>query len=135
MTIEELYAHLCDQGYGALLRRYANGISLLDFYIQRDGEVVRVCEKERGHIIHSYLETIDEAAACDDYLARVSAQYQYLTGSADANVIVQMHSRLEAAGISVRQSELPEYLGLTDSRYRLSVPGADLKRARELLNL
>jgi hypothetical protein len=135
MTIEELWAHLCEQGYGALLRRYANGISLLDFQIDRDGEAVRVCEKERGQIIHSYLETTDEAAACTFYLARVAAQYQQLTGSADADFIAQLQSRLEAAGISVRRSELPDYLGLPDSRYRLSVAGADLKRAQDLLGL
>lgn len=117
-----------------MLRRYANGISLLDYDIERDGAVVRICERERGQIIHSHLETHDEAAACAEYLAQVSGQYQHLLGDADAEIIAQQERQLEAAGVSCRRYELPEYLGLPD-RYRISVLGADLKRARELLGL
>jgi hypothetical protein len=135
MTIEELYVHLCEQGYGALLHRYSNGISLLDFDICRDGDVVSVCERERGQIIHCYFETSDDVTACAYYLARVSAQYLHLLGSADADFVAQQQTRLEAAGIAARPSELPEYLGLADTRYRLSVVGTDLKRAQELLGL
>lgn len=132
MTIDELYAHLCDEGYGASLRRYASGISLLDFDIERDGDVVRMCEKERGEIIHIYSETVDEAMACADYLDRVSCHIQRIFGHEDADLVARLQSQLAAAGIAVRQAALPEYLDLTD-RFRLSVRGADLKRARDIL--
>lgn len=134
MTIDELYAHLCDEGYGASLRRYASGISLLDFDIERDGDVVRICEKERGEIIRIYSETADERKACADYLGQVSNQFQHVFGHEDAGLVARRQSQLESAGIAVRRADLPEYLGLTD-RFRLSVRGADLKRARDILGL
>jgi hypothetical protein len=118
-----------------LLKRYANGISLLDFDIDRDGELIRICEKERGQIIHIYLETNDEAAACAFYLERVSSHFQHLIGLPDPDPIGQYQSRLEVAGIPAQRCDLPEYLGLADTRYRLSVLGSDLKRAQILLGL
>jgi hypothetical protein len=135
MTIDELYSHLCKTGYRALLRRFASGFSLLDYDIEREDSVVRICERERGQIIHSYLETPDEAAACAQYLERVSSQFQFLLGDANEAIVMSHQKRLEDAGITVRRSVLPEYLGLKDSRYRLSVAGADLKRSQELLGL
>lgn len=135
MTIDQLYAHLCEEGYGALLRLHVDGVSLLDFDIEREGERFRICEKERGQIIHIYLETRDEAAACAHYLSKVSSQFQHLTGGADANHIAHLQAALEAAGIAVMRTELPEYLGLADNRYRLSVAGSDLKRSQKLLGL
>jgi hypothetical protein len=135
MTIDELYSRLCQTGYRALLRRFPSGISLLDYDIEREGSVVRICERERGQVIHTYLETPDETAACTQYLERVSSQFQFLLGNASEGVVVSQQKRLEDAGITVRRSVLPEYLGLTDSRYRLSVAGADLKRSQELLDL
>jgi hypothetical protein len=37
MTIDELYAHLLDAEFGDVLHRYADGMSLADFDIQREG--------------------------------------------------------------------------------------------------
>jgi hypothetical protein len=37
--------------------------------------------------------------------------------------------------MSAVQNDLPEYLGLPDSRCRISVAGVDLKRAQLLLGL
>jgi hypothetical protein len=102
-----------------LLRRFPSGISLLDYDIEREGSVVRICERERGQVIHVYLETPDETAACTQYLERVSSQFQYLLGSANEGGVMSQQKRLEDAGITVRRSVLPECLGPTDSRYRL----------------
>jgi hypothetical protein len=135
MTIYELYSHLHEEGYAALLRRYATGVSVLDFDIERDGEIIRICEKERGQTIHIYLETDDESAACVFYLDRVSSEFQHLIGAPDADHIAQLQALLEAAGIAAKRSELPGYLGLTNTRYRLSVAGSDLKRSQTLLGL
>lgn len=135
MTIDELYSHLCQTGYQALLRRSVHGFGLHDYDIVREDSLVRICERERGQIIHSFLETPDEADACAQYLEQVSSQFQYLLGSANEALVTSQQKLLEEAGINVRRSVLPEYLGLTDTRYRLSVAGANLKRSQELLGL
>lgn len=92
MTIDELYSHLFQTGYRSLLRRFDSGFSLLDYDIKRENFLVRICERERGRIIHRYLETPDEAAACAHYLSWVSSQFQYLLGGANERFIRSQHS-------------------------------------------
>jgi hypothetical protein len=135
VTVDELYAHLCEEGYGTLVRRYPGGISLLDFDIERDGALIRICEKERGQIVYIYLETFDEAAACSFYLDRVSSQFHHLIGVPDADQVVQLQALLDAAGIASKRYDLPESLGLAETRYRIAVMGADLGRSQKLLGL
>lgn len=64
MTVSELYAHLCEQGFQHLLHRYTDAISLNDYEIVRDEGMIRICYTERGQICEVELETADEAKAC-----------------------------------------------------------------------
>jgi hypothetical protein len=135
MTIDELYTHLLEEGFGDVLRRYADGISLADFDIQREGQAFRVGQTERGRFCAVDLDTEDEAEACDCYLKGAMRFAWHLAHSSDESFIERQQAILTSAGIWVERNDLPASLKLPDSRYRIFVSGADRKRARQLLGL
>lgn len=135
MTIDELFQHLIAQGYGHLARRTPHGIDVLDFALQAFGDGFRVCDTERGQILQIWLETKDEAQACSWYLDRLAGLWLHLTTSPDEIVILRQQGALEAAGISVRRNDIPNFNAPGDARYRIFVGGSDLKRAKTVLNL
>jgi hypothetical protein len=59
----------------------------------------------------------------------------HLSRSSDESFIERQQAILTSVGIWVERNDLPEYLNLPDSRYRIFVSGADLKRAKQLLGL
>ncbi len=135
MTIDELYTHLIDEGFGDALHRYSEGISLADFDIQREGQTFQVGQKERGRFCAVDLETEDEAQACACYLTGAMRFAWHLTHTSDKDLIERQHAILSSAGIWVDRNDLPESLNLPDARYRIFVAGRDRKRARQLLGL
>lgn len=135
MTIDELHAHLLGEGFGDLLRKYPGGISLADFDIQREDQTIRVGQKERGRFCAIDLETEDEAEACACYLKGAMRFTWHLSRSSDEPVIERQQAILADAGIWFDRNDLPASLNLPDSRYRIFVAGAQLKRARQLLGL
>lgn len=135
MTIEDLFGHLLEEGFGDVLHRYVDGISLADFDIQREGRTFRVGQKERGRFCAVDLETRDEAAACACFLNGAMRYAWHLTHSADESVIERQQTILTNADIWVERNDLPASLNLPDSRYRIFVSGGDRKRAKQLLGL
>ncbi len=136
MTIDELYGQLCEAALEQKVQRYSNGIGLLDYFIEREGSIVRVCDKERGRIIATEIETENEDEACRVYLDGALKYGWHLTRSPDKALIEKQQSILEQAGIAVERNDLPDYVSPGGvPHYRIFIAGRDFKKARQLLEL
>lgn len=135
MDIEALYRHLFESGYDKLIGRSGDGFGLLDYYIERQGGLVVVCDKERGEIVQVWLETGDEAAACAYFLGQVSTRLLHLYATSDAAAVERRQAALRAAGVDFERNDIPNFAGPGDTRYRIFVAGRDLKTAQQALNI
>jgi hypothetical protein len=136
MTMDELYRQLCEAELGNIAQRHPLRIAMQDYEIEHDGDIFRVCEKERAFVIRTYLETGDEAEACRYYLHKALKFVWHLTRSPDQALTDRQQEILTAAGITVERDDLPGYVSPGGvPHYRIFIAGAHFKQARQLLGL
>lgn len=133
MTIEELGELLVAEGYCHLIARSPGRLSLLDFDLERSAAKFIVCDRERGEIVQIWLETEDEAEACELYRGELAKRFLFLVGTSCAEAIAGWQAALISAEIEVRRNDIPGYGPGSEPKHRLFVRGEHLGHAQSVL--
>ena len=134
MDLTELKSRLHNESYDHLgCESGPYLLAIFDFRVERVDGIWRVCDTERGEVVHTHLTTPDESVACDFWYSRISEKTLFLVGANDRGIIDRLEQELKAAGMKVWRNDIPQFNGPDDPFYRIFVAGADLLKAKRLI--